>query len=94
MAKREINTQTGKAFRQKGSCDVSRMKWVSENGSIFTEEIVESKGDSVSFVKARISIAFNVGDVSDYIVNIHNNRLDAVRREMETEPEILHGESL
>lgn len=73
MAKGEINQQTGRAYRQKGSCDVKKMRWVADSGSVFTEEVVESKGESGVFVKARIAIAFNVGDeVARYIVSLHN----------------------
>jgi hypothetical protein len=65
-------------YRSKGSCDIKKMKWVQENGSIFTEEIVESRSDQDVFVRSRISIAFNVGElVAKHIVELHNSQLNS-----------------
>lgn len=64
-------------YRAKGSCDATKMRWVVIDGSIYTDEIVESRSDNGVFVKARISIAFNVGDkLAKYIVDLHNWDLD------------------
>jgi hypothetical protein len=65
-------------YRAKGSCDVTRMPWVLDQGSVFTEEVVEAKSDASVFVRARISIAFNIGDaVGKQMVDLHNQKLEA-----------------
>ncbi|WP_194724046.1 hypothetical protein [Noviherbaspirillum malthae] len=75
-AKRGINPATGKPYRSKGGSDPRKMRWTADQGSVFTEEIVESKGESGVPVFARISIAFNVGpELAAHIVELHNEKL-------------------
>ncbi|WP_194726462.1 hypothetical protein [Noviherbaspirillum malthae] len=74
--KRGINPATGKAYRSKGGSDPRRMRWVADQGSVFTEEVVESKGEAGVPVFARISVAFNVGpELATHIVAVHNKTL-------------------
>lgn len=53
--------------------DITKVKWVAIQGSIFTEQEVERQSDFGKKYKARLSIAFNVGDkLAKHIVQMHN----------------------
>jgi hypothetical protein len=59
--------------------DVTKIRWVAVDGSIYTEEAFlkrsEFTGKNLAD-KQRISIAFNVGDkVAKHIVDVHNGNL-------------------
>jgi hypothetical protein len=63
-------------YRKKGSCDPRKMRWVCDGGSVFTEELVESKSDFGATIQARISIAFNVGEeIGQRMVSLQNDSL-------------------
>lgn len=59
--------------------DITRVKWVAINGSVFTEQEVERTSDFGKKYKARLSIAFNIGDkLAKHIVNQHNDALEVI----------------
>lgn len=59
--------------------DVTKIRWVAVDGSIYTEEAFLKRSDFTNknlADKQRISIAFNVGDkVARHIVAVHNGNL-------------------
>jgi hypothetical protein len=70
------NQADGIKYRKKGSCDPCKMRWVFDCGSVFTEDLAESKSDFGTTIRARISIAFNVGDdIGRRMVSLHNESL-------------------
>lgn len=53
-------------------------KWIVIDGSIFTDALFEFRSEhSQGKIKARKSIAFNVGDeVAERIVRLHNSEIE------------------
>ena len=53
-----------------------KIPWISENGSIFTEQTTKVKFEFTGFKEVRECVACNVGkELADYIVAIHNREL-------------------
>jgi hypothetical protein len=59
--------------------DVTKLRWVEIDGSIYTEEAFLKRSDATNknlADKQRISIAFNVGQTAArHIVHCHNDQL-------------------
>ena len=56
--------------------NLKKVKWVSENGSIFTEATEKVKFEFTGFKEVRSCVAANVGkEVADHIVGLHNDQL-------------------
>lgn len=55
--------------------DRMKVEWVAKDGSIFTKFETEFKADSGFKIRTPISIAFNLGEVAEHIVRLHNASL-------------------
>lgn len=67
-----------------------KVRWVSENGSIFTEQTAKVKFEFTGFKEIRECVACNVGkEIADHIVRLHNDQLqlDGIM------DRVIHGES-
>lgn len=52
------------------------VRWISENGSIFTEATAKVKFEFTGFKEIQECVACNVGaEIADHIVELHNTRL-------------------
>jgi hypothetical protein len=67
-----------------------KVRWISENGSIFTEATAKVKFEFTGFKEIRECVACNVGtEVADHIVRLHNDQL---QRESIID-RLIHGEN-
>ena len=53
-----------------------KVRWVSEHGSIFTEQTAKVKFEFTGFKEIHECVACNVGkEIADHIVRLHNDHL-------------------